>query len=158
MIQEDKDLLLKDLSSRISYGVYVQTKISGGITTEGILWSIGYDETESYIFHKGSSLGYDINGDIIKPYLRSLSSMTEEEAKEIAILHDIIDILSVKVTSNYIDVIIDDGFCSTMTRTIWYDEIISSIEIFDWCNKNHFDYRGLIEKGLAIEAPKGMYK
>ena len=28
----------------------------------------------------------------------------------------------------------------------------------DWLNSHHFDYRGLIEKGLALEAPKGMYK
>ena len=28
----------------------------------------------------------------------------------------------------------------------------------DWCNKNHFDYRGLIPSGLAIEAKEGMYK
>ena len=28
----------------------------------------------------------------------------------------------------------------------------------DWLNAHHFDYRGLIEKGLALEAPKGMYK
>ena len=27
----------------------------------------------------------------------------------------------------------------------------------DWLNKHHFDYRGLIEKGLALEAPEGMY-
>ena len=24
--------------------------------------------------------------------------------------------------------------------------------LYDWYNKNHFDYRGLIEKGLAIDA------
>ena len=28
----------------------------------------------------------------------------------------------------------------------------------DWLNAHHFDYRGLIEKGLALEAPKDMYK
>lgn len=28
----------------------------------------------------------------------------------------------------------------------------------DYCNEHHFDYRGLIEKGLALEAPEGMYK
>jgi len=31
-------------------------------------------------------------------------------------------------------------------------------EVVDWLNAHHFDYRGLIEKGLAIEAPEGMYK
>ena len=29
---------------------------------------------------------------------------------------------------------------------------------FDWLNAHHFDYRGLIPKGLALEAPEGMYK
>lgn len=29
--------------------------------------------------------------------------------------------------------------------------------ITDYLNEHHFDYRGLIEKGLAIEAPKDMY-
>ena len=28
----------------------------------------------------------------------------------------------------------------------------------DWLNSHHFDYLGLIEKGLALEAPEGMYK
>jgi hypothetical protein len=40
--------------------------------------------------------------------------------------------------------------------------LISSIalvkELGDWLNAHHFDYRGLIEKGLALEAPEGMYK
>ena len=28
----------------------------------------------------------------------------------------------------------------------------------DWLNEHYFDYRGLIGKGLALEAPKGMYE
>ena len=35
---------------------------------------------------------------------------------------------------------------------------ISATEYVDWLNANHFDYRGLIEKGIALEAPEGMYK
>ena len=31
-------------------------------------------------------------------------------------------------------------------------------DYYDWLNSNHFDYRDLIEKGLALEAPEGMYK
>ena len=31
-------------------------------------------------------------------------------------------------------------------------------ELYDWLLKHHFDYRGLIEKGLALEAPKGIYE
>ena len=38
------------------------------------------------------------------------------------------------------------------------DVTVLSTESYDWLNANHFDYRKLIEKGLAIEAPEGMYK
>lgn len=148
MTKEEKQLLLKDLAARLSYGVKCTTKSSWN----GIYTIEGYKDNRFFL----DCPVYDEGDDewmieSVVPYLRPMSSMTEEEAKEIAILHDIKDILSVKVTSDYIDVIVDDGVCSTERRTIWYDEIISSIEIFDWLNAHHFDYRGLIEKGLAIE-------
>ena len=37
-----------------------------------------------------------------------------------------------------------------------YEEYIRKIS--DWLNAHHLDYRGLIEKGLALEAPEGIYK
>ena len=153
MAQEDKELLLKDLCARLPYGIKCQfedtIRITDGESDPFYDYILFARHLELFINHKNF---------YIKPYLRPMSSMTEEEAKEIAILHNIKDILSVKVTNDYIDVIVDDGVCSTETRTIWYDEIISSIEIFDWLNAHHFDYRGLIPKGLALEAPEGMYK
>ena len=66
-----------------------------------------------------------------KPYLFPLSSMTEEQRYE---LHDLIHNLNVLAIKGEIG-----------------DWIVSSSEI-DWYNKNHFDYRGLIEKGLALDA------
>jgi hypothetical protein len=40
-----------------------------------------------------------------------------------------------------------------------YDpELDCLYEYMDWILSHHFDYRGLIEKGLALEAPEGMYK
>ena len=60
----------------------------------------------------------------IKPYLFPLSSMTEEQQKEY----------------QYI------------TERWMYDSSYSIADSIDWLNKNHFDYRGLIEKGLAIDA------
>ena len=36
--------------------------------------------------------------------------------------------------------------------------IANEQSMFDWLKVHHFDYRGLIEKGLALEAPEGMYK
>jgi hypothetical protein len=64
----------------------------------------------------------------IKPYLRPMSSMTRDESYELDHVEERYD--------NH------------------YDSIVAQI---DWLNKHHFDYRGLIEKGLALEAPKGMY-
>ena len=64
-----------------------------------------------------------------KSYLRPLSSMTEKEREY------------------YYDIMA----CQPMWAS-------NASELVDWLNAHHFDYRGLIEKGLAIEAPNGMYK
>ena len=63
----------------------------------------------------------------IKPYLRPMSSMTKEEK---AMYEGLI---------------------------IGTDNISYMLDVIDWLNSHHFDYRGLIEKGLALEAPEGMY-
>lgn len=150
MTQEDKDLLLKDLCSRLPYGVKIE--LTWWVMGEGtcINTTLEPDHIEQLL--------NDEDGDTeIKPYLRPMSSMTEEEAKELSVLYDITDVLSIKITDEYIDFEVDDGFSSIETKIIWFNDIISSIEIFDWLNKNHFDYRGLIEKGLANEASEEMY-
>lgn len=72
----------------------------------------------------------------IKPYLRPLSSMTKEEYEEL------------KEISPYY------GFAPFKYIYDW----APNYEMIDWLNAHHFDYRGLIEKGLAIEAPSDMYK
>jgi hypothetical protein len=73
--------------------------------------------------------------DIVKPFLRPMSSMTEEEINEFILISDTALWLGNKRST-----------------------CILSLEQMDWLNKNMFDYRGLIEKGLALEAPEGMYK
>ena len=52
---------------------------------------------------------------------------------------------------------------SSMTEEeeIYYNTVYTTLKFYkkeDWLNAHHFDYRGLIEKGLALEAPEGMYK
>ena len=154
---ENKELLLKDICARLPYEVkgiriYKPEEI---VTLNEIIpkckmnSNIGNDTF--------CELGFDETLDCcviteFKPYLFPLSSMTEEEAKELSILYGIKDILSINITDEYIDFKVDDGFCSFERKTIWYNEIISSTETFDWLNKNHFDYRGLIPMGLAIDA------
>lgn len=66
----------------------------------------------------------------IRPYLRPMSSMTKGEGEEYELLID----------------------CSDYTYFKTSDKVI------DWLNEHHFDFRGLIEKGLALEAPEDMYK
>ena len=77
-------------------------------------------------------------GEDFKPYLRPMDSMTEEELEE---------------WENYIiPTNIPDS--EGLKAAILYDDVEFAI---DWLNSHHFDYRGLIEKGLALEAPEGMY-
>ena len=111
MTQEDKQLLLADLCARLAYVVickclHSNTVKATAIDTEDLsVYYFDCDEWES-IEH-------------CKPYLRPLSSMTEEEAKEIATLRGLKNILSVQITDKYIDVIIDDGlkhYCSELNK------------------------------------------
>ena len=91
--------------------------------------------------------GFILNENNVKPYLRSLSSMAEKEKSELY------------------EVFLE---CPTIIKTFpsyaeffIYADIINSIDmvnVIDWFNAHHFDYRGLIEKGLALEAPNGMYE
>ena len=147
MTQEEKQLLLKDLSGRLPYGVIVDYKENEfeiphwKITTiypntfDG--W-IGYDrrvgagsETGSRPFKIGE----------VKPYLRPMSSMTEEE-KEVVCSMNMISDTELNDRLNY-----QRMYAQNYT-----------IETFDYFNEHHLDFRGLIPMGLALEAPEGMYK
>jgi len=135
MTQEEKQLVLQDLSARLPYGVICQYNCvipCGRITLEktnerDVLKGI----IPMYDGHIGFMVGIDkinaLEGDI-KPYLRPMDSMTEEERKEYK--HLIAFSGSPDGAANFID----------------------------WLNAHHFDYRGLIKRGFAIEAPKDMYK
>lgn len=131
MTTEEKQLLLIDLCARLPYGVKVLVK--GEKYFNEIIEP--YTETLSF----GTYL-FDDEDVTLVPYLRPLSSMTEEECKEINKLPSLIDSSS-----------------ETIPNIPYYIEIASSEQI-DWLNEHHFDYRNLIEKGLALEAKEGMYK
>lgn len=142
MTQEDKELLLKDLSARVPYGVRLWLKCFEGqseyfINANNILGSVIHHSGEEYKITLIDTGVYGIEGhhfqnyqQVVKPYLRPLSSMTEEEEKIASSFF------------HYID-------CSDLDENIKY---------IDWLNENHFDYRGLIPMGLALEAPVDMYK
>ena len=84
--------------------------------------------------------------DFIKPYLFSLSSMTDKQAKEIQEIVGNPDNACIIRKTDGLELWLD--YIDT-DPTIWVDTIF---EVQDYLNKNHFDYRGLIKKGLAIDA------
>ena len=127
MTQEEKDLLLKDLCARLPYQPICE-----------------FTDTEDDFCTATAALGYSLRDFIagkvlIKPYLRPMSSMTEEEKVEWQQVFE----LELKALE-------------TNEECTIANAASSSFEI-DFYNKYHFDYRGLIEKRLALEAPKGMY-
>lgn len=109
MKQEDKDLLLIDLCARVSYGLICKCN------------------SYKYILFNSSHISL-IESEDIKPYLRPMSNMTEEEN------------------------IIYGDLCYAIIHSLPWDIQIALNELFDWLNKNHFDYRGLIPMGLANDA------
>lgn len=131
MDKESKDLLLKDLCARLPYALQVHIESD-----------YFYEETEPF----DTTLTSEVLGHLIclsntkysvKPYLRSMSSITSMTKEE---------------REQYDEYLFHGAPIGLMSNTE------SAYELIDWLNSRHFDYRGLIEKGLALEAPEGMYK
>ena len=129
MKPDDKELLLKDLCARLPYGVKVTFAESSG-REDCILNSQ----------HLNSTYAIEYLG--LKPYLRPMSSMTEEEKKEF-IEHAGYEIEE-SVNGRHYEYYLKD-FCGTPNNPSVNTDGV------DWLNKNMFDHRGLIDKDLAIE-------
>lgn len=134
MTQEEKELLIKDLCARLLYGVECEIRRREGCTPV-LLDKLTYGTIRGI-------LGFDW---YVQPYLRPMSSMTEEEQKALKEeqLKD------------------ERLFAECLTKCKNGDDSMRGKIIphfaADWCDKKHFDYRGLIPLGLALEAPEGMY-
>ena len=124
MTQEDKELLLQDLCARLPYDVKCEVKGEKKIYT---LNRIEIDYKQGHLFdfiEQKNGFNMQVYTSEVKPYLFPMSSMTEEQEKEFGSLIEV-DIYG-----------------------IGYD----TVESIDWLNKNHFDFRDLIPKGLAKDA------
>ena len=124
MEQKDKELLLKDLCARLPYRVKIKhiTQRADACQAE-----VSFTERLDVYTLKTMMVFKDEDFPFFlnKPYLFPLSSMTEEQKKEF----------------------------DTTLKYLPAEEInFWTLNTYDWCNKNHFDYRGLIPKGLAIDA------
>lgn len=125
MKAEDKQLLIEDLCTRLPYGVKISVD-DNVETLEGI-------NVPDDIVEYGSWLASDIEE--VKPYLFPISSMTEEQKNEYNSWKHLIPVCRYE----YGDVVEED-------------ELWDSPASFQYLIENHFDYHGLIEKGLAIDA------
>lgn len=136
MTKEERDLLVKDLCARLPYGVKV-TYFDHSDHKWYIIESIDITDNEAYI----STLdpyytNKYVNLRCIKPYLKPMSSITEEQKRELPFESSLINAF----ISGYISLFEDEELTAS-----------DIVGILDWLNKHHFDYRGLIEKGLAID-------
>ena len=140
MTNEEKQQLLKDLCARVPYGVKFTLSGDNIYTMKGIdLIVTDEGDWEYAVTAKGIE---PIEIEYIKPYLRPMSSMTEEEWLKLKEW--------IFVSSDTKGKIYFGGF-----RNISAEDTVKAI---DYLNSHHFDYRGLIPMGLALEAPEGMYK
>ena len=138
MTQEEKELVFKDICARLPYGVHILVHDAFEYSTVPFqnAYLKAYDTSE-LIDSISLNLRYNSKDKLfnrivkehkdhleIRPFLFPLSSMTDKQKNEY----------------QYI------------TERWMYDPTYSISDSIDWLNKNHFDYRGLIEKGLAIDA------
>lgn len=147
MTQGDKELLLKDLCCRLPYGVKAHIRYWSNWShqyNEGVYTVKTVDPSMCYLY--ASSEQYSTEGTVgrdcdfeIKPYLFPLSSMTEEQQEEFdRIYADDMQVVACNLKNKL------DGKP--------YETNLGHYRHIDWLNANHFDYRGLIPKGLAIDA------
>jgi hypothetical protein len=115
MTQNEKELLLQDICSRLPYGVWIEGKLKDCPFSAKCMLN-PRNAGDITLIERGQY-------DFYKPYLLPRSSMTEEQEEE------------------YKKTTIGTGIF-----TVW------TTSTYDWFNKNHLDYRGLISLGLAIDA------
>lgn len=162
MKQDDKEFLLKDLSARLPYGLKGKCEIDASYDTsfdtifqlhkfdailkgikEGLLFVTPLidDKDEQEFANEEVADGIDILD--FKPYLRPMSSMSEEEKRTLQ------SFFPGSFGNQYLDLdkeTIELYECNSTMEIDLYD----SVQIVDLCKKNHLDCYGLIKKGLAL--------
>lgn len=130
-----KQLLLKDICARLPYGVKVAylawSREKGNYIVPMRIYSLNTDGYMRLIGQVDEG-GGQVEITKYLPYLRPMDSMTEEEREEYIKECNKVLLMRYRASSHY--------------------------QVTDWLNEHHFDFRSLIEKGLALEAPADMYK
>ena len=141
MTQNEKDLLVKDLSQRLPYGIIVECNDDDGSLPN--MWTVVYIDifTEDlFLLNIENSATKLISVKNTKPYLFPLTNITDEQREEFLNIQS-------EERQNLMDALI------RYRQGNFDDKIptIASYKHIDWLNANHFDYKGLIEMGLAID-------
>ena len=146
MTQEDKDLLLKDLCARLPYEVKLKVTLD-------LSYDTCFDSITQICDFDATLFALSIDGEPTDLFIHHKDAETESYLNETfrecnEILEDFMSYLRpmssmTEEERKEYEEWLPDGYC---------------IDTFDWLNKHHFDYRGLIKKGLALEAPEGMYE
>ncbi len=133
MTQEEKKLLLMDLSARLPYGIMIHLEESNEIEE---LYCLNIPQEGLYTRNKEhNNVSSLCPIEEARPYLRPLPDMTEQEMKDLGK----IDMKRVIFSSRHLTYHLDG-------------------EVIDYLNSHCIDWRGLIPIGLALRAPKEMYK
>jgi hypothetical protein len=134
MTQENKELVLRDLCARLPYNCRVFYEYVDDLDGK----TYGYSLTlNTWCINE-----FVTNKAVIKPYLRPLSSMTEEEKEELK-----------EIGSEYL--VKWENAQDSIDK--WRLDAEVSYKRSEFYNYHLLDWRGLIPKGLALEAPEGMY-
>ena len=136
MAQEHKELLFKDICTRLPYGVIVETPKGKGHVCDINLTIFGYE----FGVNVNPTIRDNFSISYVKPYLFPLSSMTKEQLFEI---QEIFGKNEIEIEDGFLHIIDSDR------NTISYSEITTLLE---WFYKNHFDINNLIAMKLAIDA------
>lgn len=174
MKQKDKQLIQNELSAMFQYGVKCKIDLIGILNSFDEYKKVfdGAKRIRPNLFDIISNKVYTLYGfpclyrvtllefdgledygipiDFIKPYLRPISSMTNEE------INKLFHILKIdeENTKEWIKVN-DIGIIRLFTEE--GKDFYEIAEAIDYLHSIHIDYRGLIEMGLALEASEEMY-
>lgn len=138
MVQEQKELLLKDLCMRLPYGVKVYDIKSGINSSFMNLNHVNGTVKEVFISYMHKCRTAPIED--VKPYLFPLSSMTEDQYIEM-------QNISTKDCLEFMEVEKEWRNNSPFNHLPLYQH-----KVIEFFHKHHFDYRGLIPMGVAIDA------
>lgn len=132
MTQQEKNLLFKDLCCRIPYGVICKDIYGNVLEVNGI------DNPNTITLKCSDKTFWTTDLDKCKPYLFPLWRMTKKQREDLDALYWI---------------------AREKTSTDFEFKCVYSGLKSDWFDKNHFDYRGLIPMGLALDATNlGIYE